>query len=151
MTLSLANSRSVPLIKKPQTINCEGRLRNNPHHIPSHSLPSSLSALHSQLGIWEYIQRVRDMVRELESSLQRTKDNVDEIQAIMRTWVTPIFERREGKRDSLLNLEDRAERLEKCYGHIRDSGVKIHALVQVSLLEGVCCEGQILLWIDDYR
>lgn len=88
------------------------------------------------------------MVRELESNLQRTKDNVDEIQAIMKTWVTPIFERREGKKDSLLNLEDRAERLEKCYGHLRDSGVKIHALVQVTP-EGVRSQGQILLWIND--
>ncbi|KAL2077982.1 hypothetical protein ACEWY4_025667 [Coilia grayii] len=84
-------------------------------------------------GIWEYIQRVRDMVRALEGSLQRTKDNVEEIQAIMRSWVTPIFERREGKKDSLLNLEDRAERLDKCYRHMRDSGAKIHALVQKNL------------------
>lgn len=94
-----------------------------------HSLPPCLQ---TQTGIWEYIQRVRDTVRELESSLQRTKDNVEEIQAVMKTWVTPIFERKEGKKDSLLNLEDRTERLEKCYGHIRDSGGKIHALVQVT-------------------
>ncbi|XP_041939413.1 dynein heavy chain 9, axonemal [Alosa sapidissima] len=84
-------------------------------------------------GIWEYIQKVRDAVHELENSLQRTKDHVDQIHAIMKTWVMPIFERKEGKKDSLLNLEDRTERLEKCYGHIRDSGVKIHALVQKNL------------------
>ncbi|XP_063077561.1 dynein axonemal heavy chain 9-like [Engraulis encrasicolus] len=84
-------------------------------------------------GIWEYIQMLRDMVRALEVSLQRTKDNVEEIQAIMKGWVTPIFERREGKKDSLLSLEDRPERLDKCYAHMREDGVKIHSLVQRNL------------------
>ncbi|KAG7491786.1 hypothetical protein MATL_G00007500 [Megalops atlanticus] len=84
-------------------------------------------------GIWDYIQQVRDAVHDLESRLQKTKDNVDEIQNIMKMWVSPIFERKEGKKDTLLNLEDRSERLEKRYNHIRDSGDRIHSLLKENL------------------
>ncbi|XP_036372722.1 dynein heavy chain 9, axonemal [Megalops cyprinoides] len=84
-------------------------------------------------GIWDYIQEVRDAVHDLESRLQKTKDNVDEIQNIMKMWVSPIFERKEGKKDTLLNLEDRSERLERRYNHIRDSGDRIHSLLKENL------------------
>lgn len=85
----------------------------------------------SLVGIWEYIQDVREMVHDLEQRLQRTKDNVEEIQTIMKTWTTPVFERKEGKKDTLLNLEDKTERLERTYGRIRASGTKIHLLLKV--------------------
>ncbi|XP_051731342.1 dynein axonemal heavy chain 9-like isoform X1 [Ctenopharyngodon idella] len=83
--------------------------------------------------IWEYIQDVREMVHDLEQRLQRTKDNVEEIQTIMKSWTTPVFERKEGKKDTLLNLDDKTERLEKTYGHIRASGAKIHLLLKDNL------------------
>uniref|UniRef100_A0A8B9HTW9 Dynein, axonemal, heavy chain 9 n=1 Tax=Astyanax mexicanus TaxID=7994 RepID=A0A8B9HTW9_ASTMX len=83
--------------------------------------------------IWEYIQGVREAVHDLEKRLQKTKDNVDEIQSIMKTWANPVFERKDGKNDSLLNLEDRPERLEKTYGQFRTSGAKIHLLLKNNL------------------
>uniref|UniRef100_A0A8C9W079 Dynein axonemal heavy chain 17 n=1 Tax=Scleropages formosus TaxID=113540 RepID=A0A8C9W079_SCLFO len=57
--------------------------------------------------------------------------NVEVIQNIMKTWMSPIFERKEGK-DTLINLDDRTERLEKRYSYIRDSGNRIHSLLKVS-------------------
>uniref|UniRef100_A0A672T1I3 Dynein axonemal heavy chain 17 n=1 Tax=Sinocyclocheilus grahami TaxID=75366 RepID=A0A672T1I3_SINGR len=81
-------------------------------------------------GIWEYIQDIRETVYDLEQRLQRTKDNVEEIQTIMKSWTTPVFERKEGKKDTLLNLEDKTERLERTYGQIRASGTKIHLLLK---------------------
>uniref|UniRef100_A0A8C9SNB8 Dynein axonemal heavy chain 17 n=1 Tax=Scleropages formosus TaxID=113540 RepID=A0A8C9SNB8_SCLFO len=83
-------------------------------------------------GIWDYIQKVRDMVRDLERCLQKVKDNVEVIQNIMKTWMSPIFERKEGK-DTLINLDDRTERLEKRYSYIRDSGNRIHSLLKENL------------------
>uniref|UniRef100_A0A7N6B4D8 Dynein heavy chain 9, axonemal n=1 Tax=Anabas testudineus TaxID=64144 RepID=A0A7N6B4D8_ANATE len=62
-----------------------------------------------------YIQEVRDSVCDLESRLQRTKDNVEEIQSCMRSWANPIFDRKEGKKDTLLGLEDKTERLDRFY------------------------------------
>lgn len=84
------------------------------------------------LGIWEYIQDVREAVHDLEKRLQRTKDNVEEIKSIMKNWAHPIFERKDGKKDTLLNLEDKQERLEKTYSQIRTSGAKLHYLLKVS-------------------
>lgn len=87
--------------------------------------------IHPFLGIWEYIQEVRDSVCDLESRLQRTKDNVEEIQSCMRSWACPMFDKKEGKKDTLLSLEDRAERLDRFYSLIRSSGEKIHFLLKV--------------------
>ncbi|KAM4623876.1 dynein axonemal heavy chain 9 isoform 1-T1 [Polymixia lowei] len=84
-------------------------------------------------GIWEYIQEVRDCVCDLESRLQRTKDNVEEVQSCMRSWASPIFDRRDSKKDTLLSLEDRAERLDRFYRLIRSSGEKIHFLLKSNL------------------
>ncbi|GCC26775.1 hypothetical protein chiPu_0005195 [Chiloscyllium punctatum] len=84
-------------------------------------------------GIWDYIQAVRDMVHDLESRVQKTKDNVTAIRNIMKTWVSPLFERKEGKKDALLNLDDKNERLEKRYSLIQQTGEKIHSLVKENL------------------
>ncbi|OCT60754.1 dynein heavy chain 9, axonemal isoform X2 [Xenopus laevis] len=81
-------------------------------------------------GIWEYIQEVRDVVHDLERRVQKARDNVDEIQAIMKMWVLPIFERKDGRKETLLSLDDRSDRLEKRYSLIRESGTKLHALLK---------------------
>lgn len=75
---------------------------------------------------------------DLESRLQRAKDNVEEILSCMRSWSTPIFDRKEGKKDALLSLEDRTERLDRFYSLIRSFGEKIHFLVKV--LCSLLCE-----------
>ena len=70
-------------------------------------------------GAWEYIEKTRDLVHNLERRAQKCKDNVEEIQKIMATWKThPLFERKEGKHDSLLNLDDREDRLKKRWGSV---------------------------------
>lgn len=74
---------------------------------------------------------MRDSVCDLESRLQRAKDNVEEIQRCMRAWAGPVFGRKDGKRDTLLSLEDRAERLDRFYALVRSSGEKIHFLLKV--------------------
>ena len=92
---------------------------------------STTHAHHPPPDIWQYIQEVRDSVCDLESRLQRTKDNLEEIQSCMRSWTSPMFDRKDGKKDTLLILEDRAERLERFYSLIRSSGEKIHFLLKV--------------------
>ncbi|CAG5911397.1 unnamed protein product [Menidia menidia] len=81
-------------------------------------------------GVWLYIQDLRDSVCDLESRLQRTKDNVEQIQDCMRSWANPLFDRKEGKKDALLGLEDRTERIAKFYSRIQSSGEKIHFLLE---------------------
>lgn len=73
------------------------------------------------------------MVCDLDSRLQRTKDNVEEMQNCMRSWSTPVFDRKDGKKDALLSLEDRDERLDMFYSLICSSGEKIHFLLEVGI------------------
>ncbi|XP_068439704.1 dynein axonemal heavy chain 9 isoform X3 [Clinocottus analis] len=84
-------------------------------------------------GVWQYIQEVRDSICDLESRLQRSKDNVEQLQGCMRAWARPMFDRKDGKKDALLSLEDRAERLDRFYTLIRSSGEKIHFLLKSNL------------------
>ncbi|XP_008564039.1 PREDICTED: dynein heavy chain 9, axonemal-like [Galeopterus variegatus] len=82
-------------------------------------------------GIWDYVIQITNSIHDLEERIQKTKDNVEEIQNIMKAWVTPIFKRKDGKRESLLSLDDQHDQMEKYYSLIKESGLKIHALVQV--------------------
>ena len=87
------------------------------------------------LGIWEYIKETRDMVHNLESRLQSSKDNVEQIQKIMAMWSkAPLFERVENKNSVLLNLSDRDDRTKKRYEEIASYGAKIHELLLVGCI-----------------
>ncbi|KGL72843.1 Dynein heavy chain 9, axonemal, partial [Tinamus guttatus] len=81
-------------------------------------------------GVWNRISVVMDDVHSLEQRMQKAKDNVEEIQTIIRSWVSPVFERKDGKKESLLSLEDCQDRLEKRYSLIQESGLRIHSLVK---------------------
>ena len=54
-------------------------------------------------------------MHDLEQRVQKSKDNVEEIQKVMATWNNmPLFERKEHvKNEALLNLDDREDRLKK--------------------------------------
>nr|P39057.1 RecName: Full=Dynein beta chain, ciliary [Heliocidaris crassispina]BAA00827.1 dynein beta-heavy chain [Heliocidaris crassispina] len=85
-------------------------------------------------SVWEYIQETRDQVRDLEKRVQQTKDNVDRIKKIMAEWTKqPLFERKELKKESLLALDDRQDRLKKRYAEITTAGEKIHSLMKENL------------------
>lgn len=83
-------------------------------------------------GIWEYIQSTRDQVIDLETRVQQAKNNVEEIQKLMSTWSkAPLFTRKEEKNDTLLNLTDREDRLNKRYNEVKAIGDQIHGLLNV--------------------
>uniref|UniRef100_A0A669PYI5 Dynein axonemal heavy chain 9 n=1 Tax=Phasianus colchicus TaxID=9054 RepID=A0A669PYI5_PHACC len=81
-------------------------------------------------GVWDRISVVMDGVHDLEQRIQKAKSNVEEIQSFVQSWGSPIFERKDGKKESLLNLEDCQDRLEKRYSLVRESGLRIHLLVK---------------------
>ncbi|XP_032695992.1 dynein heavy chain 9, axonemal [Lontra canadensis] len=84
-------------------------------------------------GIWDYVIQITNGIHDLEQRIQKAKDNVEEIQNIMKTWVSPIFKRKDGKKECLLSMDDQHDRMEKYYHLIKESGLKIHALVQENL------------------
>nr|XP_060500991.1 dynein axonemal heavy chain 9-like [Panthera onca] len=84
-------------------------------------------------GIWDYVIQITNSVHDLEQRIQKAQDNVEEIQNIMKTWVSPIFKRKDGKKECLLSMDDQRNRMERYYDLIKESGLKIHALVQENL------------------
>lgn len=85
----------------------------------------------SSPGVWDHISGVMGDVHDLEQRVQRAKDNVEEIQSIVHSWGSPVFERKDSKRESVLSLEECQERLERRYSLVRESGQRIHSLVKV--------------------
>lgn len=56
--------------------------------------------------MWEYIEKTRDMVHDLEKRVQSAKNNVEAMSNLMSKWYdAPLYERKEGKKDTLLNLD----------------------------------------------
>ncbi|KAM8815016.1 dynein axonemal heavy chain 9 [Rhynchonycteris naso] len=84
-------------------------------------------------GVWEYVIQITHRIHDLQQRIQKTKDNVEEIQNIMKTWVSPMFKRKDGKKECLLSMDDQRDRTKKYYSCIKESGLKIHALVQENL------------------
>ncbi|VDL85163.1 unnamed protein product [Schistocephalus solidus] len=61
-------------------------------------------------GTWRYIESTRDLVNDLKARVVQAQENVEKISALMSTWnKSPLFERKEGKRETLLALDDREE------------------------------------------
>ncbi|XP_024130607.1 dynein heavy chain 9, axonemal [Oryzias melastigma] len=83
-------------------------------------------------GVWQNIQHVRHLVCELVSHLQKTKDNMEEIQSCISSWAKPMFDRKEGSKDFLFALEDSSVMVNKFYSLIRSSGEKIHSLLKTN-------------------
>ncbi|NWR90162.1 DYH9 protein, partial [Furnarius figulus] len=81
-------------------------------------------------GVSAHISGVMDGVHDLEQRVQKSKDNVEEIQSIVGLWASPILERKDCKRDSVLSLEDCQDRLERRYSLVREAGQRIHSLLK---------------------
>ncbi|XP_049632688.1 dynein axonemal heavy chain 9 [Suncus etruscus] len=84
-------------------------------------------------GVWDYVTQITSSIHNLEQKIQKTKNNLEEIQNIMKTWVSPIFKKKERK-EFLLSLDDQNDQMEKYYSLIKESGIKMHALVQENLV-----------------
>ncbi|XP_071673923.1 dynein axonemal heavy chain 9-like [Patagioenas fasciata] len=94
------------------------------------ALKKSSQSSHFLPGVWDHISMVMDDVHDLEQRIQKAKNNVEEIQTIVGSWASPIFVRRDCKRESLLSLEDCQDRLERRYSLVREAGQRIHLLVK---------------------
>ena len=96
-------------------------------------------------GAWEYIEATRNEVRDLEQRVRKAKENVMAMQQVMAEWcATPLYQRREDKNSTLLNLEVCAEGEERLgKGACRDRGSATLHHVQTCIHEQyincMCC------------
>uniref|UniRef100_A0A8C4QJK0 RUN domain-containing protein n=1 Tax=Eptatretus burgeri TaxID=7764 RepID=A0A8C4QJK0_EPTBU len=83
------------------------------------------------VGVWEYIQDLKQRVQDLQSCLYRSRSNVEVMRTTMGSWLSPVFNRPEGKHESLLSLADREQQLEKWQTLMADTGRTLHMLLKV--------------------
>ncbi|XP_077184230.1 dynein axonemal heavy chain 17 isoform X3 [Paroedura picta] len=85
----------------------------------------------SNEGVMEYIQEMRNILYDLETRIQKTKLNVENIGQLMQEWsASPLFERKDNKDTALLDLDGKAHTINKRYAAIKDAGQKIQAMVE---------------------
>lgn len=85
---------------------------------------------------WNFIGATKDQVHHLASRVGEAKEKCEAIQSTMKTWAKQtMFCRRDNKKNSLIQLDDRQERVHKKYSSMKKDGELIHKLVQVTLLK----------------
>lgn len=77
--------------------------------------------------IMDYLNRLRKPVEQLQVRMQKTQFNLNEIRRITSTWVKyPLFERKDGKKDTVLCLNERGNRVAKRYAEISTASDTVH-------------------------
>lgn len=77
--------------------------------------------------IMDYLNRLREPVEQLQVRMQKTQHNLNEIRRIASTWVKyPLFERKDGKKDTVLCLNERGNRVAKRYAEISAASDTVH-------------------------
>lgn len=83
--------------------------------------------MHSIADIMEYLMALREPVERLQIRMQQTQRNLSEIKTIMSAWAkTPLFERKESKKDSVLCMEERNDRIARRYAEMEAASTMVH-------------------------
>ncbi|XP_070822029.1 dynein axonemal heavy chain 11 [Chaetodon trifascialis] len=86
-------------------------------------------------GCWSFISTTRDLVHDLVCRVGRAKENCEAIQSVMKAWSKQaMFCRKDNKKGSLIQLEDREDRVNKKYSSMKKDGDSIHKLVQENMM-----------------
>jgi dynein heavy chain len=66
------------------------------------------------VDVWSYVQQIRTLVEDLQGRVLKAQLNVHTIRNLINTWSrTPLFERKDRKKEKLLLLDDHDERVFK--------------------------------------
>uniref|UniRef100_A0A3P8NTU2 Dynein axonemal heavy chain 11 n=1 Tax=Astatotilapia calliptera TaxID=8154 RepID=A0A3P8NTU2_ASTCA len=94
----------------------------------------------AQDDLWDYIQSTRDLAQSISSGVQKSKANVEAIQALMGKFSSRAFITRKSRDSTLLVFADIEESVSKQHALITSTGEQIHKLLQ---------ENQSLLSVTD--
>ncbi|XP_034940720.1 dynein beta chain, ciliary [Chelonus insularis] len=82
-------------------------------------------------GLADYINELGVLVQNLWKRLKAIQANVEKIKKILEPWTkTPLIERKDHRKDTLLALDERAENIAKRYSEIHKGAEQIHALLR---------------------
>lgn len=95
---------------------------------------------------WGFIKTTKHRVRDLAQRVSRAKENCDAIQSVMTRWSKNVmFCRKDNKKGSPIQLDDRTDYVKKMYSSMKKDGDFIHQLLKVCkaayilyLLHAVC-------------
>lgn len=84
----------------------------------------------------DYLIELRNPVQNLQTRVRHTQNNLQTIKNLMISWTkVPLFERKDGKKDTVLSLDERYDRITKRYNDIESAAVKIHSLVHDNMIQ----------------
>uniref|UniRef100_A0A665VXX9 Dynein axonemal heavy chain 11 n=1 Tax=Echeneis naucrates TaxID=173247 RepID=A0A665VXX9_ECHNA len=84
----------------------------------------------AQDDLWDYIQSTRDLVKSISSRVQKSKSNIEAIQAHMGKFSHRAFITRKSHSSALLIFSDIEECVSKQHALITSTGEQIHKLLQ---------------------
>ncbi|KAJ9598678.1 hypothetical protein L9F63_010627, partial [Diploptera punctata] len=68
--------------------------------------------------VWTYVGQIRTLVEDLYTRVLKAQQNVDRIHELINSWtLIPLFERKDGKKENLLYLDDRVDRVSQRNSH----------------------------------
>lgn len=86
------------------------------------------------LGLWDFMTKLHTLVGNLQQHLQKSQDNINEIKNILKPFARkPLFERKDGRKDTVLNVDEREERTVKRYSEMRKIAKQIENLLQQNM------------------
>ncbi|XP_049903056.1 dynein axonemal heavy chain 11 [Epinephelus moara] len=86
-------------------------------------------------GCWSFISTTKDLVHDLICRVSRAKENCEAIQSMMKGWSKQaMFCRKDNKKGSLIQLEDRVDRVNRKYSAMKKDGDTVHKLVQENMV-----------------
>ncbi|CAH1184540.1 unnamed protein product, partial [Phyllotreta striolata] len=85
-------------------------------------------------ALWEYMIKLHMLVGNLQGRLQKCQVNLDEIKNILVPFARqPLFERKEGRKEACLALDERTEKLEKRKADIKVATGRILQLLEENM------------------
>lgn len=87
---------------------------------------------------WSFINNTKHLVQDLVCRVNRVRENCDAIQCVMKRWSKQaMFCRKDNKKGSLIQLDERGDSFRKKYSSMKNDGDYIHGLVQVCVAGSV--------------
>ncbi|XP_037537274.1 dynein heavy chain 11, axonemal [Nematolebias whitei] len=117
-----------------------GLVRDELDRVRQQISPALLELTWAQDDIWDYIQSTQELVKSLSGRVEKSKANVEAIQALMGKFSNQAFITRKAHDSTLLNFSEIDESVSKQRALISSTGEQIHKLLQ---------ENQCLLGVGD--
>lgn len=84
-----------------------------------------------KLDLWDYVINLHNLVDKLQKHLKESQDNLSEVRDVLIPFARqPLLERKDGKKDTVLCIDDKEERIGRRRIDIKQATEKIELLLQ---------------------